>query len=339
MEFDNTLEVPLPPADAWAVLLDIESIATCIPGAERTAVVDDRTPDSITPGRAYKGKVAVRLGPVALTLAGHATFEAIDDARHTAKVRARGSDPKGRGTSDSVIDFRLEPHGAGTRVLIHTNVTLSGSCAIRTRAGMNPRCAALIAQFGDNLKATRPSAQCGQPVPAAPVTQGSGLVKSEKVTRATRENRPEGSNGRIGKRTARPHNLVTAERESARTGSEEGESSPLRTRSNGKGHGSTQCTRRLHGDARQDSYFNLRDGEHRPALTTRLRLSDHALSQYRRLDGSRTRTVSMGGEGTAEKVCTTAIAGRRRGRGCRAARTLALSATKGRRPACRDARR
>ena len=63
MEFDNTLEVPLPPADAWKVLLDIERIARCIPGAELTEVVDENT---------YKGKVGVRLGPVALSLAGQA---------------------------------------------------------------------------------------------------------------------------------------------------------------------------------------------------------------------------------------------------------------------------
>ena len=60
MEFDNTLDVPLPPAKAWLVLLDIERIARCIPGAELTEVVDAQT---------YKGRVAVRLGPVALTLA------------------------------------------------------------------------------------------------------------------------------------------------------------------------------------------------------------------------------------------------------------------------------
>ena len=36
-----------------------------------------------------RGKVAVRLGPVALTLAGHASFEEIDPERHAARVKAR----------------------------------------------------------------------------------------------------------------------------------------------------------------------------------------------------------------------------------------------------------
>jgi carbon monoxide dehydrogenase subunit G len=56
MEFDNTFEVPLPVEDAWNVLMDIRRIAPCMPGAELTEVIDPRT---------YKGKIGVRLGPVA----------------------------------------------------------------------------------------------------------------------------------------------------------------------------------------------------------------------------------------------------------------------------------
>ena len=61
MEFDNSFEVPLPPAEAWAVLMDVQRIAPCMPGAQLTDVVDDKT---------YKGKIAVRLGPVSLAFAG-----------------------------------------------------------------------------------------------------------------------------------------------------------------------------------------------------------------------------------------------------------------------------
>src|SRR5215510_7192640 len=100
MEFDNTLEIPLPPQEAWKVLLDIKQVASCIPGAQLTEVVDDKT---------YKGKVAVALGPISMSLAGQARFEEIDHAQHKARVRAQGADPKGRGSADSIIEFRLEP--------------------------------------------------------------------------------------------------------------------------------------------------------------------------------------------------------------------------------------
>ena len=146
MEFDNTLEVPLPPDAAFKVLLDIKRIATCIPGAELTEVVDERT---------YKGRVAVRIGPVALSLVGQARLEEIDHAQYRARFRTQGADSKGRGGTDSVIEFRLEPAGAGTKVLIHSDVKLSGSIAQYGRgSGMIQSVAAqLIGQFGDALKA------------------------------------------------------------------------------------------------------------------------------------------------------------------------------------------
>ena len=120
MEFDNSFEVPLPPAQAWKVLLDIERIAPCMPGAELTEVVGKDT---------YKGRIGVRLGPVALTFAGIVKLEEIDDAKHTARVAAQGTDAKGRGGANAASVFRLEPAGSGSKVLVHTNLTLSGSVA------------------------------------------------------------------------------------------------------------------------------------------------------------------------------------------------------------------
>jgi carbon monoxide dehydrogenase subunit G len=145
MEFDNSFEVPLPPAQAWTVLMDIQGIAPCMPGAELTEVVDATT---------YKGRIAVRLGPVALTFAGTVKFEDIDAANYTAKVKAQGSDAKGRGGAHAEASFRLEPIPEGSRVLVHTNLTLSGAVAqygrgvgiIQSTAG------ALIQQFADCLK-------------------------------------------------------------------------------------------------------------------------------------------------------------------------------------------
>ena len=175
MEFDNTLEVPLSPAEAWKVLLDVKRIATCIPGAQLTEVVDENT---------YKGKVAVRLGPVALSLAGYAKFEEIDHANRKARMKAHGSDPKGRGSSDSTIDFHLEPSGAGTRVLVHSDVKLSGSIAQYGRgSGMIQSFAQqLIAQFGENLKAQLAQSPPVAPPPSAPLASSQETVATGNRT-------------------------------------------------------------------------------------------------------------------------------------------------------------
>jgi uncharacterized protein len=158
MEFDNSFEVPLPPAEAWPVLMDIQRIAPCMPGAQLTEVLDDRT---------YKGNIAVRLGPVALTFAGIVKFEDIDDVNRTARVKAQGTDAKGRGGANAAASFRLEPAGAGSKVLVHTDLTLSGAVAQYGRGvGMIQATAAqLMKQFADNLK--KQLAVSPAPAPAA----------------------------------------------------------------------------------------------------------------------------------------------------------------------------
>jgi hypothetical protein len=165
VEFDNSFEVPLPPPQAWAVLTDIRRIAPCMPGAELTDVVDDKT---------YKGKISVRLGPVALTFAGVVQFEERDDAHQRARVKAQGNDAKGRGAASATSAFHLEPAGAGSTVKVHTDLTLSGAVAQYGRgAGMIQATAAQIMnQFADNLK-KQLVGQGAQPAPKERATAPS----------------------------------------------------------------------------------------------------------------------------------------------------------------------
>jgi carbon monoxide dehydrogenase subunit G len=184
VEFDNSFEVPLPPAEAWTVLMDIRRIAPCMPGAELTEIVDDRN---------YKGKVAVRLGPVALAFAGLVTFEEIDNTRRTARVKAQGTDSKGRGGANAMASFRVEDAPAGgSRVLVHTDLSLSGSVAQYGRGvGMIQTTAAQIMnQFANNLKAQiaraspLPPPHAGESREGAPQTAAkpiSGLSLMAKV--------------------------------------------------------------------------------------------------------------------------------------------------------------
>ncbi len=162
MQIDNSFEVPLPPREAWKVLLDIERIAPCMPGAQLTEIVGERS---------YKGKVSVRLGPVALTFAGQVQFEDVDDDNLKARAKAQGKDSKGRGGANATVAFHLQPIGQGSKVLVSTDLNLSGSIAQYGRAsGMIEGVAtALISQFAQNLKAQLESSEdaaAGSPVKA-----------------------------------------------------------------------------------------------------------------------------------------------------------------------------
>lgn len=163
MEIKNSFQVSLPPAQAWAVLMDIPRIVPCMPGAELVEKVDDKT---------YKGKVAVKLGPIALSFAGTATFEELDAAARRARLRAQGSDAKGRGTASATVSFALEPIAEGTQVDILTDVMLAGSIAQYGRAsGMIQGIATqLIGQFASCLEQT----VITEVIAAAPATFGAG---------------------------------------------------------------------------------------------------------------------------------------------------------------------
>jgi carbon monoxide dehydrogenase subunit G len=167
MEFDNAFEVPLPPEQAWPVLMNVQGIAPCMPGAQLTEVVDDKT---------YKGNIGVRLGPVALTFAGTIIFEEIDNTNYSARVRAQGNDAKGRGSAQAKSTFRLEPSATGSKVLVHTDLTLSGAVAQYGRGvGMiQATASAIMNQFANNLKKqlASPPAE-GEAAAAKPISAAS----------------------------------------------------------------------------------------------------------------------------------------------------------------------
>jgi len=165
MEFDNSFEVPLSPAQAWSVLMDIPRIAPCMPGAELTEVVDPQN---------FGGKISVRLGPVALAFAGRVQIDSIDDSNHSARVKAQGNDAKGRGAANATATFRIEPAAAGAKVLIHTDLMLSGAVAQYGRGvGMIQATAAqIINQFAGNLRAQlAQQAPAPAPTPARPIPE------------------------------------------------------------------------------------------------------------------------------------------------------------------------
>ncbi|MFM1814755.1 MAG: hypothetical protein RLZ98_1450 [Pseudomonadota bacterium] len=144
MQFENSFEVPLPPDEAWNVLLDVPRIAPCFPGAELTETLPDNR---------FKGRAGVKVGPVNLFFAGEAQIVDRDDDARTARVKARGNDTKGRGQASATVDFALVPAGSGSRVNVSTDLNMTGAVAQYGRASglMKEIAGALIDEFAQNL--------------------------------------------------------------------------------------------------------------------------------------------------------------------------------------------
>ena len=144
-EFDNSFDVPLSPDHAWSILSDIQRIASSIPGVKLTDVVDERT---------YQGTISVALGPAALTFASVVKLEEVDTVKHTARLQAEGTAANGRGSAHGTFLFRLEPSNGGSKVLVHTDLVLSGPAAQygRRLEMVQDTAAQIMSRFATNLR-------------------------------------------------------------------------------------------------------------------------------------------------------------------------------------------
>src|SRR6201993_3190412 len=143
IELDNSFTVPVPPEKAWDVLLDVERIAPCMPGASVTSVDGDEV----------AGQVKVKLGPLSLSYKGTAKFTEKDQANHAIAIEASGKETRGAGTASAPGQASLKPPGAGTLVSIHTSLNVPGRPAQFGRSLLPEVSGKLIQQFATNLEA------------------------------------------------------------------------------------------------------------------------------------------------------------------------------------------
>ncbi|GAA3190499.1 SRPBCC family protein [Dactylosporangium siamense] len=139
---EHSFTVPVPVSQAWDVLLDIERIAPCMPGAALTSFEGDD----------FAGTVKVKLGPVSLTFKGKGRFVERDEAAHRVVLTASGADSRGGGTAAAKVTASLHEAGdAGTRVEVATDLDVTGKAAQFGRGLIGDVSAKLIGQFADCL--------------------------------------------------------------------------------------------------------------------------------------------------------------------------------------------
>jgi carbon monoxide dehydrogenase subunit G len=166
VQLEHSFTVPADVEKAWAVLLDIERVAPCMPGAALDSVDGDD----------FTGTVKVKLGPIGLTYKGKASFTEKDAVAHRAVIDAQGKDSRGNGTASAKVTATLTAEGGSTRVNVLTDLNITGKPAQFGRGVMVDVGNKLIGQFADCLAgklgandepaAAEPSA--AQPVAAEP---------------------------------------------------------------------------------------------------------------------------------------------------------------------------
>ncbi len=159
MLIEDSFTVHTPVDRLWAFIQDVERIAPCLPGAELTEVVDDRT---------WKGKVLVKFGPVQMSFSGTVVMEERDDLAHRATLSAKGAEQRGKGVANAKVESWLEPAGDdGTTVHIRSDITITGAAAQMSR-GLLPEVSKLLTkQFADCLESKLNEERSPAPVAGA----------------------------------------------------------------------------------------------------------------------------------------------------------------------------
>jgi carbon monoxide dehydrogenase subunit G len=159
MELEHSFTVPVPEDRAWEVLLDVERVAPCMPGA---------TLDSVD-GDEIKGHIKVKVGPIAMTYAGTARFTERDKDAHVITLEASGKETRGAGTASAKVRSMLEGQDGQTHVIVHTTLNVTGRPAQFGRGVMADVGGKLIGIFASNLA----DMLAAQPSPAS-ADEGSG---------------------------------------------------------------------------------------------------------------------------------------------------------------------
>ena len=143
MLIKNEFEVAEPVEKVWQFFENIPQVATCLPGAELTEDLGDEK---------YKGKVAVRMGPVRMQFAGTADITERDEAAKRVVVHAAGADEKGRGQAAMVVTATLTRAGRGTKVAVAQDLQLSGAAAQYGRGMISDVSSVLMRDFATNMQ-------------------------------------------------------------------------------------------------------------------------------------------------------------------------------------------
>jgi carbon monoxide dehydrogenase subunit G len=143
VKLSNEMVVPASVEEAWTVMLDIERVAPCLPGAS----IDGSDGDE------YRGTMKIKLGPITSSFAGTLKIEETDEAAHRAVLSARARDNRGQGTAAATITSTLAPADEGTRVTVDTDLRVTGPAASFGRGVMQDVSARLMGQFAECLAA------------------------------------------------------------------------------------------------------------------------------------------------------------------------------------------
>ncbi len=144
----HQLDLDLTPSALWAVLVDVETVAACFPGASLSAV--ERGEDPAGPHRLH-GRLAVSLGPMRAGFEGTGELR-FDRSRDRGSLGGEGEDRQSRSCARGLVDFQVEPRGDASRLTLSIAYDVTGPLAQFSRGALvGDLVQTLLQRFAENV--------------------------------------------------------------------------------------------------------------------------------------------------------------------------------------------
>lgn len=117
LKFEQTIQLDAAPDRVWAFVMDVPSVAKCLPGVESVEPMGDDK---------YKVVIKVRVGPIGLTLASELSIVEKDEVGRNATLRVDAADKRVGGAVKSTMSMKLTPDGTGTQMEVVTDAQVMG---------------------------------------------------------------------------------------------------------------------------------------------------------------------------------------------------------------------
>lgn len=141
VKLEKRYELGVPAQDAWAILSDLESVASCMPGAS----LGEKTGDN-----AFKGSVKVKVGPATAQFGGEVEILSMDAANHSLILKGKGAD-KGGSSASMELEASIEETDGQSVLVGLATVVVNGKFAQFGGRMMVQVSDVILKQFVDNF--------------------------------------------------------------------------------------------------------------------------------------------------------------------------------------------
>lgn len=165
MILENELSVPADAGAVFALINDVERVASCLPGA----TLDGRQDD------AYLGRVKVKVGPITAAYSGTVRFTEVVADERRLRLLARGADAHGNGDAEADVTLTVREAPGGATIELRTDLSIRGKLAQFGKGAIGAVSSRLLDQFARNLadRLRAPSGPADAPVPATSTVSGA----------------------------------------------------------------------------------------------------------------------------------------------------------------------